>query len=424
MRKFLRRVFCLPESTAKGDKKDVGHIRTQGLVEIRFEAQGPRREEIHAVHESGPPRRILSGQRELTYDCEEFESCNDIYWFRGQFENRNVTMTIKKKPKTKILEMEKEVNLLAKIDWHENVMRYWWHTEDVDHCYVVTDYGMGLTQYIKEQRSMEPKTTFQQLCDAVAFLHGMKILLLNINPRNVRVVEANSIVRIKLTNFESSFQLKHNEVIRNSVKSYRCHGFTAPEIKEGATFSSDIYSLGCLFFYVLTKGNILQFPPNKSHNESLDAFEYSNKKCDIILFVDAIRDMVKFNSVERPNISKIVEHPCFWREHEFFELIMDVFKALENAEERKQIRKFIDENPEYQEKVIGKKWTSRIRLDNSNLKRSGNGACVCSLVKFIRNNYAHANDTRKSKAEQMTDWVDKFPYLVIFLYNVKNLLNK
>lgn len=425
MIKFLRRVFCLPES--KSDKKDVGYIRTQGLVEIRdgFEAQGPSREEIHdARHESGPSRIILCGQRELSYDCEDFERCNDVYWFRGQFEHRNVT--VKKKPKTNSLEVAKEVKLLSKIDYHENVMRYWWHTEDANHCYIVTDYGIGLQQYMNEHRSMEPKNTFQQLCDAVAFLHGMNILLLNLNPKNIRVVEVNGIMRIKLTNFESSFQLENNEAIRNTAKSYRCHGFTAPETKDRATFSSDIYSLGCVFYYVLTKGNILQFPPNKSHNGRLDALENSDKKCDLILFVDAIRDMVKFNSDERPNINQIVIHPCFWREHEFFELIMDVFRALENTAERKKNRKFIDQNSEYRKKVIGKNWKSKIDLDNSSLGYSGNGSSICDLVKFIRNNYAHRNDATvmKSKAELMADWVEKFPYLMIFLYKVKNLLSK
>lgn len=424
MIKFLRSVFCLPESTSKGDKEGVRRVQQQGPADsVIFGAQGPSRELIEAVHENGPSRIILCDERKLTFDSVEFERCNNVYWFRGKYGNRDVT--VKKKPKTKRLEVAREVNLLENIDQHENVMRYWCHMEYGDNCYIVTDYGIALQQYVDEHRSMEPKNTFQQLCSAVAFLHGMKILLLNINPKNVRVVEVNPIVRIKLTNFESSIQLEHNNAINIGAKVDRCYEFAAPEIKDGATFSSDIYSLGCLFYFVITEGNVLKCPSNKSLNARLEVLVNSNKTSDMVSFVDAIRDMVKFNSNERPNIIKILEHPCFWREHEFFELIMGVCRALENKAERKKIRKAIDQNLEYQKIVIGKNWKSKVRLDDSSLTYSGNGTSICDLVKFIRNNYAHRNDAnlRKTKAELMTDWLDKFPYLMVYLYKVKCMFN-
>lgn len=423
MIKFLRRVFCLREQTSKGDAR---FIQQTGNFEIpvQFQAQGPWKEEIRAHHQSGNSRIIICDERKLTFDCVAFERCNDVYWFQGTFEDRYVT--IKRKPKTKRLEVTNEVHLLAKIDHHENVMRYCFHTEDIDNCYIVTDYGIGLLQYIDEHRSIKPKIIFQQLCDAVSFIHGMNILLLNINPKNVRVKEVNSLMRIKLTNFESSFQLDHKKPVLDGAEVYSCDEFAAPEIKEGARFSSDIYSLGCLFYFVLTMGKVLYFPPSKSHNERLQKLENSySSNSEIISFVDIIRDMVKFDCNERPDLNEIISHPCFWNEHDFFELIMDVCRALENKFERKKIRKNIDQNRDYQKKVLGKNWKSKIHLDNSKLEYSGSGISICDLVKFIRNNYAHRSDAElgKTKAELMTDWVNKFPYLMIYLYKVKYLFN-
>lgn len=414
----------MPERKTKSKRQDARYIQQIGNFDIptQFEAQGPGIKDVGAVHESGRSRIILCDELKITYDCVAFEKCNDVCWYKGKFLNR--TVAIKKKPKTKRLEVIKEVNLLEKIDRHDNVMRYWYHTEDIENCYIVTDYGMGLHEYINERRSIDPRNSFQQLCEAVAFLHGKNILLLNINPKNVRLMEVNGLMRIKLTNFESSFQLEHNTAILGT-KVDRYLEFAAPEIKDVATFSSDIYSLGCLFYFVLTAGKLLRFGLNKSHNELLEKLENSKIEFEIISFVDIVRYMVKFCSNQRPNINEILDHPCFWCEHEFFELIMNVCKSLENRTERKKIRKNVDENRGYQRKVIGRNWKSRIDLDSSSLQYSGSGTSICDLVKFIRNNYAHRNDVTlgKTKAELMAYWVEKFPYLIIYLYKVKYLFD-
>lgn len=416
----------MPEraSKSKRDENNAKNFHQIEDIEIPFEAHGPLRKEIQAVHESEHSRIILCDEPQIIYDCDAaFDWCNGVYWYHGKFGNRNVA--VKKKPKTERLEVTREVILLETIDHHDHVMRYCYHAEDINNCYIVTEFGIELQQYMDEHRSFESKQILQQLCDAVAFLHGMNILLLNINPKNVRIMEVNSLARIKLTNFESSFQLEHNEAILDGINIHRCLEFAAPEIKVVATFSSDIYSLGCLFYFVLTKGMVLVFPSSKSHNRRLDELENSNKTCEIISFVDIIRDMVKYDSKERPNISEVIIHPCFWSEHEFFELIMDVCRALENNVERNKIRKGIDQN-QNQKKVIGKNWKSKIYLDSSSLMYSGNGTSICDLVKFIRNNYAHRTDEtlRMTKAELMSNWVDKFPYLMIHLYKTINYFNK
>ncbi len=110
MTKFLRRLFCLPVPTTKGDKK-----KSTLILQQQFDC-----EDIQAVHQSGPSRIVLCKEQKLYVDCDEFERYDDVYWFRGKFGNRVVT--IKRKPKAKSWELVREVNLLEKIDHHESVM--------------------------------------------------------------------------------------------------------------------------------------------------------------------------------------------------------------------------------------------------------------------------------------------------------------
>lgn len=102
----------------------------------------------------------------------------------------------------------------------------------------------------------------------------------------------------------------HHGILAKSVVSY--FG------RSRQTTSVDIFSLGCVFYYVISEGghpfgdlvkrqlNIL------SHDYDLKIFNRDDLSSDFVLAEQLISDMISKDPSSRPTAAAVVNHPFFW----------------------------------------------------------------------------------------------------------------
>lgn len=82
------------------------------------------------------------------------------------------------------------------------------------------------------------------------------------------------------------------------------------------TTSIDIFSLGCVFYYVLSKGghpfgDIVKRQLNiLSYDYELKAFQWNDNT--EVLAEELITDMISKDPSKRPSAKAVVNHPLFW----------------------------------------------------------------------------------------------------------------
>lgn len=367
--------------------------------------------------------------------------------FDGLFENRPIS--VKRTPLEMSHAAVNEVAMLSKLMHHENVIRYLCKFEDPKHFYVVTDsYQLSLASFVRKaeftERTKEilpKKVMLKQLCDAVEFLQRKRIVSMSLNPETVRVVSNHDAAVIKLTSFDFSVDLSKATKV-NVGKGFRgAKGFVAPEIKKirQANLTSDIYSLGCLCYFILTGGDLLCHASGLEPEKvwvaicltKLQKFQERNKTCDGVLAALMIKRMLNFYSKKRPSIDTIKTHPYFWNTHEIFDLILEVARTSEDKELREQLKEKIELNKSH---VIGDSWKKKIDqvvITEISKKRQYDEASIFHLVKAIRNQFAHgrcspllARFFGNTKEELKDYWLGKFPQLIPHLCRVMKLMTE
>lgn len=371
------------------------------------------------------PRVLIMKNRSL-------ESNDDIEVLQGILD-RNRLVSVKKVPKSFHHFAEKEIRLLSKQETHENIVRFLFSIiKNEDHFLVTDRYEVNLRSIMIFPHILKTKEILMQLINVTDFLHKQNILYMNFNPDNVHLVSLTNGrklgTKVILANFNHAIELTRNGEIaqvRNDFKGVT--NFVAPETKKNKTanISTDIFTLGCLFYYILTKGDEL---PQVGDPKNVTAFngifkklEAKTKTSDEILCIHLIMRMTNI-SKKRPAIAKIKKHPLFWETHEFFDLILRVKKRLESNED-KAFKEKLECN---KEKVFGANWEDKLEpsVYNEITKRKNyDGTSMSDLVTVIRNHYAHkCSPTLKGIMGTMEKskeyWTAKYPRLILHLCQV------
>lgn len=346
--------------------------------------------------------------------------------FNGTFGSREVL--IKRTPKSSKQAALNEANLISKIDCHENVVQFLCTVEDSKHIYIVTQrHQVSLRKHVKCLMGIKNQEVFQQLTNAADYLHRMNIIYFNFNPDDVHVLCQNEIVRIKLTNFGNSKKLQSNSLVLFVESDFKgIESFIAPEIDKHrvAGLSSDIFSLGCLFYFIMSRGQVLrqqsQMIIDRQRTAHVNA---SAKTCDTILGFNIMAKCLKMLPKDRMSAIVMKEDPYFWSVHEKFDLILEVTKALENGPKKLQNKLQFNKN-----KIIGADWKIKIGDEVSNelsKTRKYDGHHLYQLVQVIRNHYVHKSASPvldsiigTTKEQVMSYWMEKFPLLIPHLYEV------
>jgi serine/threonine protein kinase/outer membrane protein assembly factor BamB len=153
-----------------------------------------------------------------------------------------------------------EAKLAARLD-HPNIVPIYEVGEVEGRVYLAMKYmsGGSLRQKIEKQgripfdRALE---IFEQTCKALHFIHSKDIVHRDLKPGNILFDENDG---VRLADFGFAKALQGGSTTSSSIASLvGTPSYTAPEIwrNKGASKASDIYSLGCILFEMLT-GKIL-----------------------------------------------------------------------------------------------------------------------------------------------------------------------
>lgn len=112
----------------------------------------------------------------ITYLSQQVigEGSQDTVVYSGFLGKRKVA--VKKVPKSLVLLVNREIELLEKSDRHENVLTYFLTEEDPRFYYIALELcEFSLTEYVRNNRFLQQKEVLQQTSNGLIFLHELGI---------------------------------------------------------------------------------------------------------------------------------------------------------------------------------------------------------------------------------------------------------
>lgn len=202
------------------------------------------------------------------------------------------------------------------------------------------------------------------------------------------------------------------------------------------TKAIDIFSLGCVFFYILTGGNH-PFGDRYSREGNIIKGEYDlsllNKYDDSVELKHLIGQMISQSPSHRPNTQQILKHPFFWSKGKKLEFLLKVSDRFE-IERRDPPSDLLLQLEASAYKVTKGNWHKHFDeefMNNLGKYRKYHQGKLMDLLRALRNKYHHFNDMPATLQQQMSPLPDqfykyfdkKFPNLLMEIYFVidKNL---
>lgn len=270
----------------------------------------------------------------------------------------------------------KEFMILGNLQ-HKNILHVNVPPEQIEDKHVLITEIFECTLQDAVNKELDHKSIMIQLAHAVGYLKDQGIIHLDIAPRNIFIANDGLRKIPKLGNFENSqFGLEVNDINPRKLSE----GFVAPEIlaRSTAFFGSCLWSLGCVYFYVITKGFKIVESRSSVEQKVLPRLnaKIQNSSSDNILIKDLLTNILKENHLNRIVAKDIVKHPYFWNTVETLNFLVNVAKTNEKSTD------FYNKIRIDQHQVIGHDWTQRIepellnliKRDRKNYKRKfGNG---------------------------------------------------
>lgn len=378
--------------------------------------------------------------------------------FRGIFEDRQVA--VKRMLLNFYKNASQEVTALQESDDHPNVIRYFCKYEQGQFLYIALELCPGTLgdiiekpmQFESLREQMDPIQVMQQIAAGVNHLHQLKLVHRDIKPQNILVAPSKKLpngklgpVRMMISDFGLCKKLEDGQ---SSFRNTRTGvggtaGWTAPEITMGTRYplsvsvsgarltnAVDIFSLGCVFYYILTNGKHPFGTPSKRESNiedncyDLSDIDELSVPDDPEVARDLIERMISFDWTKRPSAHQLLEHPFFWSPQKKMNFLVSVSDRFE-GEARGDGVEFLPMFEQDAAEIVGEDWHSKLDksfVETLNKYRKYRGERMIDLIRAMRNKFNHFDDLPPSLKQVMGP--GPAPFLRYFTRRFPMLLTK
>ncbi|CAG9763228.1 unnamed protein product [Ceutorhynchus assimilis] len=395
-----------------------------------------RHGQVTAFAEELPGGLVKVGK--ITFHPEQLlgKGCEGTFVYRGEFDNRRVA--VKRLLPECFTFADREVALLRESDAHSNVIRYYCMEQDRMFRYIALELCQAtLTEYMQgkcDTTAIKPLEILYQATSGLAHLHSLDIVHRDIKPHNVliSVPNAKGQVKVMISDFGLCKKLqfgKDSFSRRSGVTG--TDGWIAPEMISGSgrtTAAVDLFSLGCLYYYVLSKGahpfgdvlrrqaNILLGEYNLDQLEGLDWEKELQKPL--------IEALLSSRPDTRPSCNAVLRHPMFWSCQKILGFFQDVSDRVEKAEPNDSVLLKLEHNCK---PIVKNDWRLHIHEEvakDLRKYRTYKGDSVRDLLRALRNKKHHFRELTKEAQESLGEipedftsyWNSRFPLLLVHTY--------
>ncbi|KAH8812119.1 hypothetical protein F5884DRAFT_303148 [Xylogone sp. PMI_703] len=424
---------------------------------------------------SGPIIRV--GQLEVNTDKLIGTGSNGTMVFEGNFDGRSVAV---KRMLIQFFDIaSQETKLLRESDDHPNVIRYYAQQQAAGFLYIALELCPAsladviekphLHRDLAQTGEKDLPNVLYQITNGLQHLHNLRIVHRDLKPQNILVsMGKDGRPRLLVSDFGLCKKLDGEQ---SSFRATTAHaagtsGWRAPELlldddpKEGsamidastegnsgsllvssdnlpnrrATRAIDIFSLGLVFFYVLTKGshpfdcgdrymrevNIRKGKFSLRELEALGDYAFEAK--------DLITSMLAPEPRARPQAKHVMAHPFFWSPKKRLNFLCDVSDHFEK-EKRDPPSPALEELERWAAEVchgdflkpLGKEF-----VESMGKQRKYTGTRLLDLLRALRNKRNHYEDMPDKLKKDvgplpegyLSFWTRKFPNLLIICWNV------
>ncbi|PHH88355.1 hypothetical protein CDD83_7641 [Cordyceps sp. RAO-2017] len=403
---------------------------------------------------------------------------NGTLVFAGRFDGREVAV---KRMLIQFYDIaSQETRLLRESDDHPNVIRYYSQQIHDGFLYIalercvaslaeVVDRPQDFRQ-IAEAGSTDVPGVLYQITNGISHLHSLRIVHRDLKPQNILVnMGKDGKPRLLVSDFGLCKKLEGNQSSFGATtgRAAGTSGWRAPELlldDDGrdaglaadasthsgsgsvlvgdagmphgrrATRAIDIFSLGLVFFYVLTNGshpfdcgdrymrevNIRKGNYNLGPLSSLGDFAWEAK--------DLITAMLNADPKQRPSAREIMSHPFFWPPKKRLSFLCDVSDHFEKEPRDPPSAALVELEKHAAQVTKGDflRTMPPLFVDSLGKQRKYTGSRLLDLLRALRNKRNHYEDMTDALKQMvgplpegyLSMWTVRFPMLLLVCWNV------
>ncbi|KAK7402430.1 bifunctional endoribonuclease/protein kinase ire1 [Neonectria punicea] len=419
---------------------------------------------------------IRMGNIEVNTDEQLGTGSNGTLVFAGMFDGREVAV---KRMLIQFYDIaSQETRLLRESDDHPNVIRY--HSQQMrdgflyialERCAASLADVVEKPQFFRELANAGKRdvpNVLYQITNGISHLHGLRIVHRDLKPQNILVnMGKDGRPRLLVSDFGLCKKLEGGQSSFGATtgRAAGTSGWRAPELlidddardsglmdmstqsgsnsvlvsdnmlhNRRATRAIDIFSLGLVFFYVLTNGshpfdcgdrymrevNIRKGKYNLTPLNALGDFAYEAE--------DLIATMLEADPKKRPTAKEVMSHPFFWSTKKRLAFLCDVSDHFEK-EIRDPPSPALAELESHAPKVTKGDFLRALPrefIDSLGKQRKYNGSRLLDLLRALRNkknHYEDMTDSLKRTVGPLPDgylsfWTVRFPMLLLTCWNI------
>ncbi|KAH0300328.1 kinase-like protein, partial [Aureobasidium melanogenum] len=388
--------------------------------------------------------------------------------FEGKFEGRAVAV---KRMLSQYYELaSQEVSFLQQSDHDKNVIRYYCQQKDQHFLYIAVELCQASLwdlfnlpdvrdearyqqlQSLASAVQRDVRGTLYQLAKGLYHLHDLRIIHRDIKPQNILIAfpkpNKPNELRLVISDFGLCKTLPENvSTLVDPTSNAGTCGWKAPELisqpkdtasnnghsnishpgtsesSSGGTMggvkrAADIFSLGCLFFWVLTGGDhpyddkegwmqMRELNIKKNNLQNMHKLDLGSDSEEPRQLITA---MLAHNPEDRPSAQQVLCHPFFWSPKKRLDFLCDVSDHFEH-EPRDPPSPHLCYLESYSDMVIStskdKDWQRKLDrqfLDTLGKQRKYNGTKMLDLLRALRNKKNHYEDMSADVKKRVPDF--------------------